>query len=232
VDCKPTFLSSLNFEGNTDGLSMAAVRVIGAGGTLVNLAVGIGALAALPRIPTAAAQLRYFVWLFATVNLFQGTGYLLFSGVAGIGDWASVIEGLSPKWAWRVGLVVTGGVSYFATMWVGMIHLGPFIGGERQVRYRRALVLSIAPYIAGSALYILSGLLNPAGMALVIASAVASSVGGTCGLVWAPQLLLGEGIPPSREQITLVSRSWTWIGTAGVLGMLFILGLGPGVPLQ
>ena len=121
VDCKPTFLSSLNFDGNTVGLSMAALRLIGAGGTLVNIAVGIAALAALPHIRTAPAQLRYFVWLGAIVNLFQGTGYLLFSGVAGIGDWASVIEGLSPTWAWRVGLMVTGGVSYFATMWVAMI---------------------------------------------------------------------------------------------------------------
>ena len=35
-------------------------------------------------------------------NLFTGTGYFFFSGVANFGDWAAVIHGLQPYWAWRV----------------------------------------------------------------------------------------------------------------------------------
>jgi hypothetical protein len=129
-------------------------------------------------------------------------------------------------------LAVVGGVSYFLVMRVAMIRLGPFIGGERRNRYRRALALSITPYVTGSALYVASGLFNPAGTALVLASAVASSVGGTCGLLWAPQLLLGEGIPPTSDPFTPIVRSWAWIGGAGVVMLLFIGVLGPGVRLS
>src|SRR5215469_8157643 len=33
-----------------------------------------------------------------TLNLYTGTGYFLFSGIGGIGDWAGFIEGLGTKW--------------------------------------------------------------------------------------------------------------------------------------
>jgi len=231
VGGQPRILSSLHFHGDTTGLAPWALRLIGAGGTLVNLAVGAVVLTCLPALRSASPQIRYLAWLGAIVNLFQGAGYLLFSGVAGIGDWASVIQGFSPRWLWRAGLALVGGVSYFLVMRVAMISLGPFIGGERS-RYRRALALSLIPYVTGSALYIVSGLFNPAGAALVVASAVASSVGGTCGFLWAPQLLLGESIPPASNPLTPIARSWPWIGAAGVVMLLFISILGPGVRLS
>jgi hypothetical protein len=232
VGGRPRILSSLHFDGDTTGLAPWALRLIGAAGTLVNVVVGAVILACLPALRSASPQFRYFAWLVAVVNLFQGTGYLLFSGVAGIGDWASVIDGFSPSWLWRATLAVVGGVSYFLVMRVAMIRLGPFIGGERRSRYRRALALSVIPYVAGSALYIVSGLFNPAGTALVVASAVASSVGGTCGFLWAPQLLLGEGIPPTSDPFTPIVRNWGWIGGAGVVMLLFIGVLGPSVRLS
>jgi hypothetical protein len=232
VGGRPRIVSSLHFDGDTAGLAPWALRVIAAGGTLVNLLVGAVVLSFSPAFRGASPQVRYFAWLVAIVNLFQGTGYLLFSGVAGIGDWASVIDGFSPSWLWRAALAVVGGVSYFLVMRLAMIHLGPFIGGDRRTRYRRALALSLVPYVAGSALYIASGLLNPAGAALVVASAVASSVGGTCGFLWAPQLLLGESIPPSSDPFARIARSWGWIGSALVVVLIFGGVLGPSVRLS
>jgi hypothetical protein len=45
---------------------------------------------------------RYFLWLLMTVSLLQGTGYWLFSGIGNLGNWAKVIEGLTPAWPARV----------------------------------------------------------------------------------------------------------------------------------
>ncbi len=98
VGGKPVVLSSLHFHGDTEGLSRGANRLIAAGGTLANLLVGGIALAALSHSRTLLAQTRYFFWLLAFVNLFQGTGYFLFSGVTGIGDWTAVIAGLPMPW--------------------------------------------------------------------------------------------------------------------------------------
>src|SRR5580704_8888172 len=53
-------------------------RVVAAGGTLVNLAVGTCALVAMRRI--ADSTWRYAAWVFATFNLFCGAGYFIFSG--------------------------------------------------------------------------------------------------------------------------------------------------------
>jgi hypothetical protein len=108
VGGKPLVLSSMHFDGDTEKLSRGANRVIAAGGTLVNLLVGGVAFAALAHSRTLSALARYFFWLLAFVNLFQGTGYFLFSGVAGIGDWASVIAGLPMPWLWRLVMAASG----------------------------------------------------------------------------------------------------------------------------
>lgn len=46
--------------------------------------------------------LRYFLWLLMTINLLQAGGYILFSGLGNIGDWAYVIHDLEPVWLWRL----------------------------------------------------------------------------------------------------------------------------------
>lgn len=84
-------------------------RLVVAGGTLVNLILGAlfwGASQAIKQSPSW----RYFFWLLMTFNLFQAGGYFLFSG---IGDWAAVVAGWQPAWAWRLGLTVLGSVTYF-----------------------------------------------------------------------------------------------------------------------
>ncbi len=72
----------------------------------------------------------YFLVLAMAGNLFTGTGYFLFSGVANFGDWKQVITGLHPQWAWRVGLIVLGAVSYYASMLLVSAKLRAFQGRE------------------------------------------------------------------------------------------------------
>src|SRR5207244_2505255 len=86
----PKALSSMHFGGDTEGLPDWAPRLVAAGGPLVNLIAAWLAFGALRRLRGGGAVLRYALWLFAAVNLFLGTGYFLFSGVAGFGDWAVV----------------------------------------------------------------------------------------------------------------------------------------------
>ena len=229
VGGKPLVLSSLHFDGDTKGLPRGANRLIAAGGTLVNLLVGGIALAALLRSRTLPARVRYFLWLFAFVNLFQGTGYFLFSGVAGIGDWASVIAGWPMPWLWRLVMAVTGGLAYFVIMLFAMRRLAPFVGDPKPGRYRRAVALSIVPYLTGSALFIISGLFNPVGLMLVLVSAVAASLGGTCGFLWGPQFFRDPDFAPTSEEPIPIARSWGWIATAAIVAVVFVAVLGPGI---
>jgi hypothetical protein len=75
-------------------------RLVAAAGSIANVVVGVLALIAFRRGPRSGAT-RYFLWLFASLNLLNGTGYLLFSGLLDVGDWAVVIAGFEPHWAWR-----------------------------------------------------------------------------------------------------------------------------------
>jgi len=91
-------------------------RWISANGTLVNLLFGAIFWLLLRRPSRYQPATRYFLVIAMAGNLFTGTGYFLFSGVANFGDWAAVIHRLQPYWAWRLGLIALGAASYYASM--------------------------------------------------------------------------------------------------------------------
>src|SRR5580700_3714226 len=91
-------------------------RWISANGTLVNLLFAAIFWLLLLKPQRYSPAVRYFLVLALAGNLFTGTGYFFFSGVANFGDWAAVIHGLEPYWMWRLGLVVLGLVTYFVSM--------------------------------------------------------------------------------------------------------------------
>jgi hypothetical protein len=229
----PRELSSMDFDCDLHGLGATAEKIVAAGGTIANLIVGLGALALYRRASVTSSPLwRFSLWLFAAVNLMQGTGYFLFSGVGGIGDWAVVIDGLEPPWLWRVVLAISGGALYFVTTTYLFNALGPLIGGARPDRYRRALGLATVSYIAGGALSLLAGFRNPAGLALVAISGAAASLGGTSGLAWGPQMLRGTptaSVDSPANDPPVIARRWGVIAIAAAASVVFILILGHGV---
>jgi hypothetical protein len=229
VGGRPLVLTSMQFEGDTEGLVPLADRLIAAGGTVENL---VAAALALPflklgRDRSSAAWL--FAWIFASVNLLQATGYPLFSGVGGIGDWAAVTRDWTPGWLWRLSLVAVGGLSYFLAVRWSMKTLATRLEETGSDRVKAAYVYTLTPYFVGCALYLVAGLLNPAGLMLVAVSAAASSLGGTSGFAWGPQLLRDPNIPSASGPVKALARSWGWVILASIVGLVFIIVLGPGI---
>jgi hypothetical protein len=225
----PLALSAIHFEADPGSLAPSAQKWVAAGGTIANLVVGVLALLALHacwRAPTAG---RYFLWLFMTVNLLQAAGYWLFSGLGNIGDWAVVIEGSSPHWAFRLGLAFLGGAAYVGFVVFALHELAPFLGSDAE-RLRRAVALTVIPYLAGGLLYVVAGFPNPVGVLLVLISAAAASFGGTSALAWMAQLLRNETrFPPHAGPEPDLPRSTSWLAAGVVVALLFVLVLGPGV---
>jgi hypothetical protein len=219
----PLALSTVHFECSPD------TRLVAAGGTLANLIFGTlfwGAARAVRR----AAPWRYFFWLLMTFNLLEAGGYFLFSGIGNIGDWTAVVAGWQPAWAWRLGLVVLGTVTYFF-LFVPLClrELRPFLGKDAKIRVRRARQLTLVPYFTAGILSCAAGALNPVGPLLILISAGAASFGGHSGLAWMSNLLSGPRIPSTQLQMHEIERSWGWVIAAVILAILFIAGLGPGV---
>jgi hypothetical protein len=208
----------------------AANRLVSAGGTLANLAAGLVFFAAGRAWRRGPARFRYFCWLAMSVNLFAATGYFLFSGIGGFGDWADFIAGLDPQWLLRTALTVLGAASYLAAARLSLVELRPLIGCYPRERLHRARRLMRIPYFTGGTLAVIAGAFNPAGWYLVALSAAASTFGGTSALMWMDQWL--RGMPPGAEAgPRAIARSRVWIAVAACLALVFVFAIGPGVRL-
>ena len=225
VGGKPLALLSIGFDCDESTLTDGGRRIVAAGGTLMNLLLGSLALLGL-LARRRSAHGRWFLWLLATINLFQAAGYFLFSGIANVGDWAVVVGGLRPTLAWRTALVVVGGIAYVGVAWAAAGWLAPLVGA--QGRIARARRLAVPSYLTGGLLYCVSSLFNPVGLEFVLISAGASSFAATSGFLWFQQWLRGDRIPPSSEAIVL-DRRRSWLVSGVVTALVFIGLLGPGI---
>ncbi|HUN87796.1 MAG TPA: hypothetical protein VMU28_03335 [Terriglobales bacterium] len=203
-----------------------STRWISANGTLVNLAAAFVLWLLLLKSERYSPQLRFFFIMALAGNLFTGTGYFLFSGVLNFGDWAQVIKGLEPHWAWRVGLVVVGAATYYGSVLLVAAQLRAFLPDPGEPpRLRR---LTWIPYFAEGVLAFFAGVLNPAGLFYVIAAALPSTLGANAGLLSLPSMMRGWE-RPEPSSVPIIRRSPGWIAAAVVICGVFIGVIGRGV---
>jgi hypothetical protein len=229
---EPRVLNAVYFECGEEGLSSAASRWISAGGTLVNLAFALLLWRLQAMRLVRAPSGRYFLWLLLALNLFQAFGYWMFSGLGGIGDWQAVIAG-SPRYVlWRIALAVVGTGAYmFVAVRIALHGLAPFLGADPEERLARARTLTLPAYLAGGALYVGAGLLNPESPMLVLISAAAASFGGASALAWMANLLHDERRFPPATAALAIEPSAGWLTAGAVVALLFVVILGRGIAL-
>jgi hypothetical protein len=192
-------------------------RLVSAGGTLVNLLAGLCAYLASRK--TAGSNIRYFLWLFSGFNLLAGSGYFLFSGVLGLGDWSDVIAGMSNQTLLRIGMAVFGAALYFIVVRLLAFGVGPFCPTRGQYN-----VVGRLPYIAACLFSCVAGSLDPMGVRLFFLSTAPAAFGGYSGLLWADCLM-----PHDAGTKRFVERSPAWWIAALLLGGAYIAILGRGV---
>jgi hypothetical protein len=224
-------IATLHASGTLTSLAWSSVydsRLVLAGGTLVNLIAALIFWLLLRAARRSHPALRFFLLISMTFNLFAGTGYFFFSGVSNFGDWAGVIQGISPHWLLRAALVVVGVASYYgAVVFVGssiVRYMGVPASDAR--RFRR---LTWVPYFTALIVDGIAGIFNPFGWQYVFLSALAATAGGQCGLLWL-RYYIPKRVQPGERAI--IGRSYAWIAVAAILTAIFIAVLGPGVHLR
>jgi hypothetical protein len=231
--CTPQRITTMQFEGDERALSHFALQVVSAGGTIANLLAALVTVWFLRRRRDAAAgSAWFFLWLLTTVNLLQATGYLFYSGVTNIGDWADVVGGFKLAWLWRVALAVIGAYTYWQSVNWAMRQLGKRLHVSADARTSLAYQYTLIAYLAAGCLELIAGLREPGGAMIVLISGAAASFGGTSGLAWGPQLLRNERFAARHKPPLSLPRSWPTIVAAAVLGVLFVIILGPGLALH
>lgn len=224
---KPLALTSAYFSCDETTASGVDLRWIAAGGTIVNVLAGLPLLLVLPRL-RAPSTWRFFLWLVGALNVLTAFGYLLFSAVGGIGDWAAVIEGLPHALGWRIAMGLAGAVLYFyVAPRLLLPGLAPFVG-EADDRHARARRLTLLPYLIGGATSVVAGAFNPIGIEIVLISSVAAAFGGASLLAWfyrayAPRT--ASGTPPFLG----IPRSVGWMAAGAVALGVFVGVFGRGL---
>jgi hypothetical protein len=199
--------------------SLRPDRWVDAGGTLVNLFVGASSLLA-SRFAGTRANIRYFFWIFAALNLLHGAGYFLFSGISGFGDWNEVIRGLPHQIALRAGMTVFGAIMYFLAVWLLAVSVRPFVPDRRTYN-----IVGRLPYCVAALFSCAAGMLDPLGIKLLLISTIPAAFGGSSGLLWTDSLM-----PRTMAGRTLqVRRQIAWWFAAAILGGSYIAVIGRGI---
>lgn len=194
-------------------------RLVDCGGTIANLITGAVCLIA-SRISGSRANMRFFLWLFAAVNLLQGAGYFIFSGILSVGDWNAVIAGLPHQVALHVAMAIFGAVLYVVCVRMIAIAVRPFVAARGEYN-----VVGRLPYLAACIFYCVAGAFDSLGIRLLFLSTIPAAFGGMSGLLWADSLM-PRTVP---AEPLAVNRSPAWLWTAAIFGCAFIVILGRGI---
>ena len=223
----PTEMGAFYIECDDSKLTRVAIRLVAIAGPLVSLAIGILCVPFARRLASPAAF--YFIWLLGTLGLMDAAGYPLFSGVSGLGDLGTTtdgaLRGVTPEWAWRAVEAAAGLIAYIGVVRYAARALEPRLSGVGVTRIRPARLTMLWSYFTGAAVYLAIGILNPYGLVIVITSALASSMGGTSGLLWMTRVLKRE--PSAHGPGIYFGRSWTWIILAAAITLGYAVVFGP-----
>jgi hypothetical protein len=215
---------------DTHRLTEAGGRWFSVGGPLGNLVFAGLAWLAQRRAQGLGARARTFLWLSLAFNLLWAVGYLIYSGVLGIGDWAELVRGAAPDWLWRTLLTVLGGMLFLGSERVLAREMHWFAAAGDRDEGRRARRLVLISYFASAAVACAGALPDPRGASQVLLSAAPVTFLGGLGLLRTPRFL--ARLPPRPAAAPgLIARSFAWIAAAVLAAAIFVAGLGPGLPV-
>ena len=210
---------------DTHDAPLVVGRLVAAAGSTMNLVTAIVAAAMKRATPASMPRARFFWWLLFAVSGFDWAGYYFFSGASGIGDWGQdgVFAGVRGWELWRFLLAGGGGLLYWAWAIVAMRRLATMTGADEAGR-KIARKLAWTSYFTIGCIAFAIGLMNPVGLFILLASAIASSFGGPSGLLWGP-FYIRAGAPAADP--LAITRSWGWIVIAVAMVLAEGLVLGP-----
>jgi len=197
-------------------------RPVEAGGTIVNLIAAALCLWGY-RVAGERANLRYFFWLFGAVNLLDGSGYFVFSGVIGVGDWAAVIRGLPHQVLLRIAMSIFGLAFYIVSVKIIARGVRPFLADMKEYN-----TVARLPYLAACIFYCIAGAFDPLGIQLLFLSTIPAAFGGLSGLLWADSFV--PRTAPEKPLAVAPSRV-LWV-TAAIFAVAFVVVLGRGIEFK
>jgi hypothetical protein len=205
-------------------------RTVAAAGTFVNLLTGIIALLLLRSKHITQSPLRYFLWMFASISIFQQAFWLAVMPFLSIGgDWTAYFIRLEPSYIWKSGITILGLILLWIGLYLPIRLFNPF--GELAINNSRSLVrrVTLIPMVAAFIIQFLSVLWSPlSGPRHTIIVSIFSFIPLIIWLIlvnlirW-PHTPLSAGVFPLDR-----SNVWLIFGVVSFYLFVFVLGTGIG----
>lgn len=157
VGAEPVLLTLFAAFIEPDGLTEGALVAVAVSAPIVNILVGIAALAASRAVAGRAPWWSAALLVAGALSLLTGFGYAMVDPATyrpgARGDLAVLLDALDGSVAWRVGLFAVGSAGWVATMFLVAIETWrfhhPTVG-----RTRLAMAMLLLPYVLSVALMV------------------------------------------------------------------------------
>ena len=173
--------------------------------------------------------MRYFLWLFASISIFQQAFWLTIMPFLSIGgDWTVFFIKLKPTIIWKTGITIFGLVFLWIGLYVPIRLYNPFPELDKNNSRRLIRKMTIIPIVATFILQILSVMWSPlSGPRHTTIVSVFSFIPLILWLVLVN--LIRWPHTPVSEEIFRIDKSNTWLIIGFIAFYLFVVVLGTGV---
>ena len=194
-------------------------RIIAGSASIANLWAALVLWLVLRGSRNGSLTGRWFLWLLMLENGLSGAGYWMFSGAAGAGDWADVIQGWPGADAWRIGMFVVGSILFMFVVWQALREMGKIAAP--------APGPAAVSWLTANAVIALAGLFSPYGFgSLPVTAGLAASLFALSPLLWMMMWMKARMFPKIVTDRLVIRRSWPLVGVAAAAVVVFSVVLG------
>ena len=202
-------------------------KIVDGSAPTYNLIIGVLLWIIVRNSRKQASEIWFFLWLFMLMNWLYGAGYWMFSGIANVGDMATVINGWEPIWLWRVLMTIAGSLLFIFLVWLALREFGKMVGGDADEQIRRANKLSLLSYATSFVVVLIASLFNPTGLlSLPVTAGLLATIGGLSPLLWMMQWFRAKSFVKLAKPPLEIHRKWQWFTVAIIVVFTYVFVLG------
>jgi hypothetical protein len=210
-----------------DSPTEAQAKMVAGSAPTFNLIAGLLLWIILRNSRKQTSEIQFFLWLFMLMNWFYGAGYLAFSGITYIGDWAVVISGWEPIWLWRVLLIIVGLLFFLLFIWLGLREFGQMIGGDGDEQFSRGNKLCVLSYVSSIAVVLIAGLFCPYEfLSLPVTAGIMAAIVALSPFLGMMRWLRTNTFEKLVKEPLEIHRNWQWIGASVIVVFTYVFVLG------
>ena len=202
-------------------------KIVAGSAPTFNLIAGLLLWIILRNSRKQASETQFFLWLFMLINWCYGAGYLMFSGIANVGDWAVVIKGWEPNWLWRVLMTIAGALFFMLFVRLALGEFGRMVGGDSDEQIRSANKLWILSYITSFVVILIAGFFCPFGvLSLPVTAGLFAVIVPLSPLLWMSRWFQTTTFVKLVKEPLEIQRKWQWLATAAIVVFTYAFILG------